>query len=606
MYGKENKGLKPASGGAGRKISELVWTAVIGVAATGTAEAAQRPGAEIGRDIERDIDTELAEKKAGLGLAGMMAGAAQGELAADGQLPADIEQLIQAVLDQVEVEQGNGLQATSAGDEVQAAAVAGQTDGGGAHGLEPVYLAAAGSDSVIDAGQGMIDWSNSMQLAQADTAGGGVAVPGIEAADSSILGLEPSMFALLGGGALLVGGAAAAAGGGGGGDSGSSGSSTPTVSGLSGKAVDGYVAGGKVFVDANGDGQFSANEQVGVTDAQGNFQVTGSVAVGAKIMVQGGYNAGLGDGSGTITSLSNMELLGSVDADGHVIVSPLTTLLAKTPGLTEATLKEALGIPDSVDLNNFDPVAAIKANGADASVGETVFAKAQQVMTLMQTAVAAGVDLDDVAQTIGKALSTGDADTVVQAVVSEIGEASPAFRSAAAQEQLSSALDAINESIETAYSGLAEAVASGDDAKLADALAPTAVAQTSFLDAVVASDEQGQATGIAAFRTADVLAETIDAAAADIENHVQTLDVQAINELSNLKFDFSDSEVNIVVNDQADLDLLNTTLKLLGGDNVGGDLQIDDSLSQYQDQILKSLTTAGVDTSGINVQTGDY
>lgn len=605
-----SKKVVAKSGDSGKKVAELVWATVLGVAATSNAYAAPHKSPE-----GDDFANKAAEEKAGmaLGLVGGAGAEAAGE--AMPQLPADVAQLIQAALDGISP---NDMAAGSASNQAYAELGMVQADGlasmDGAHALDPVYVAAAtNGETVSDAGGGL--WSGPVHMADASAATGGAAsggsgaVASAEAAAPAAMAYDMSLVGLLGVGAI-----AAAASGGGGGSSATTPTPTPTpaaVPMVKGSVVDGYVAGATVFVDADGDGQLDAGEVSGVTDAHGQFSLSGSFAQGAKVVVQaGGLNVGLGGANtGTITQL-NAGLEGAVDADGNIVVSPLTTLLANSPGLTEAALKASLGIADSVDIGSYDPLAALQAGGADAAVAETVFAKAQQVMTIMQTAVASGVSLDTAAATIGQALAQpdGNLNTAVEHVVTSIAATSTAFADTTAQAQLAASINNINASIETAYGNLAEALSTNDAALLADSLAVTAVAQTDFLDAVLQSANQGEAVGIAQFQNDSTLTAKVIAAADDIANHVQTLDVQSLNSLSDMNFDFGDTKFNVVVKDAADMTLLNETLSQLGHNgavDLAG-LQIDSTLSDMHDQILADISGAGIDAGVVNVVTGDY
>jgi hypothetical protein len=147
-------------------------------------------------------------------------------------------------------------------------------------------------------------------------------------------------------GAIAV--VAVAAGGGGG--SGSSG--TPTQLTI----IDPYVKGATVFLDTNGNNQLDAGEVQGTTDASGNV----SLVVGAS--------------TGTFVSVGGTHTINGVEQDvgvlmapvGYAVVTPLTLLLAVTPGLTEAQLLSNLGLPAGVSLNA-DPIAALSAGGANAA-----------------------------------------------------------------------------------------------------------------------------------------------------------------------------------------------------------------------------------------------
>ena len=120
---------------------------------------------------------------------------------------------------------------------------------------------------------------------------------------------------------------------------------------LSGKVIDGYVAGAHIYVDANGDGIAQDNEDTGlVTDAQGRFD--GEVSASGPIIAFGGTNVD--------TGLPNVLPLRA--PQGATVVSPVTTLVQSMvdqgASLNQATtqLSTVFGLDASLNLLNFDPM----------------------------------------------------------------------------------------------------------------------------------------------------------------------------------------------------------------------------------------------------------
>jgi len=118
--------------------------------------------------------------------------------------------------------------------------------------------------------------------------------------------------------------------GGGGGDS-----SEPTTS-VSGKLVDGYLAGATVCVDVNANGKCDAGEASATTNASGAFTISGvktSVATSAALVAEVPSTATDADTSAAVGS----GFVLSTPA-GKTVISPLTTLvqqrIQKTSGLT--------------------------------------------------------------------------------------------------------------------------------------------------------------------------------------------------------------------------------------------------------------------------------
>ena len=121
---------------------------------------------------------------------------------------------------------------------------------------------------------------------------------------------------------------------------------------LTGKVVDGYIRDATVFSDANGDGVWNEGEAKTITDAKGNFSLTG--AKGTLISI-----------GGTDTSSGN-AFKGIISApENSTVINPLTTLqqafVSTGFSVDEAEFKvgQALGIDISqIDLTTYDPLAA--------------------------------------------------------------------------------------------------------------------------------------------------------------------------------------------------------------------------------------------------------
>ncbi|WP_404713045.1 Ig-like domain-containing protein [Sphingomonas sp. MMS24-J13] len=156
--------------------------------------------------------------------------------------------------------------------------------------------------------------------------------------------------------------------------------STLTVSTVvSGVVADGYIAGAKVFIDANGNGKFDAGEPTATTDANGRFAFTSDKP--GNILVIGGTN--------TDTNLPNTLVLSA--PMGSTVISPLTTLIVglMTSGLSlaqaNAALASSLGLSHSVDFTHFDFLAP----SDDADFSLAVQKLAVEVSTIMILAGAA-------------------------------------------------------------------------------------------------------------------------------------------------------------------------------------------------------------------------
>ncbi|NBX55895.1 MAG: hypothetical protein EBT70_12675, partial [Betaproteobacteria bacterium] len=176
-----------------------------------------------------------------------------------------------------------------------------------------------------------------------------------------------------------------------------------------GVVQDGYLVNALVWIDENGDGQWTReplvdknnNQQVEdgeyldvngngffdaepwtLTDASGNFD--GLIGTGS-LKIQGWtFNA---DGSLPTLDLSTGKVFnGSLSApEGAKVINPITTLVQsavasgkKTPEQAQTLVKSVLGVTGSLDLLSFDPVASSQ-NTAQASDALKVQKAALQV-----------------------------------------------------------------------------------------------------------------------------------------------------------------------------------------------------------------------------------
>ena len=155
-----------------------------------------------------------------------------------------------------------------------------------------------------------------------------------------------------------------------------------------GRAIDGYLDGATVFVDANNDGVQGAGEASTKTDAQGFFTLSGQTA---GLVVQGGKD---------LSSGKAFEGVLKAPA-GSSIVNPLTTVVSelvesgRTPGEAERLVAAAFGIEASLSgtsMLSFDPIAATLSGSAS-------------VRTAALQVAAASAQVINLAITVGSALS---------------------------------------------------------------------------------------------------------------------------------------------------------------------------------------------------------
>jgi hypothetical protein len=134
---------------------------------------------------------------------------------------------------------------------------------------------------------------------------------------------------------------------------------------LTGKVIDGYLAGATVFVDVNGNDRLDAGEPSTTTDATGGFLLRTGLT--GPIVAQGGRDIS-----------TNLEFEGVLRAPaGSTVVTPLTTLVAELveqQGLSVAAASTQVmnaigqsGLVGTIDLTRFDPVAEA-AKGRDGAL----------------------------------------------------------------------------------------------------------------------------------------------------------------------------------------------------------------------------------------------
>ncbi|MES2939032.1 MAG: cadherin domain-containing protein [Pseudomonadota bacterium] len=126
--------------------------------------------------------------------------------------------------------------------------------------------------------------------------------------------------------------------------------------GIAVTATDGYLNGASVFVDSNGNGRLDGAEQVLETDEGGNVDVS-TAASGGSLVAFGGVDL-----------LTGCDFEGVISAPmGATVITPLTTLIdallrIDAVGSAQAgstLVEQAFGLPASLNLLNFDPLAVL-------------------------------------------------------------------------------------------------------------------------------------------------------------------------------------------------------------------------------------------------------
>jgi uncharacterized protein (DUF2267 family) len=324
---------------------------------------------------------------------------------------------------------------------------------------------------------------------------------------------------------------------------------------LKGKAIDGYIEGGRAFFDANDDGILDDGEGYVTTDSQGNFDLTlaaGTDTTKGHIVVEGG-----------VDTFTGQKLTGNLIAlNGHTLVTPLTTLLAlATEGPNavknlsisdvEGQFKIALGISPDVRLADYDPVLNMSSGDSNTRlIAEHLFKVQQAVFSVLQSScslldgdattkivsassalvnaileeavksplnwsLSAGKDPSVQDQFASKLKSNLSAITLqtVQSVLSD-PLASDALLSDKV-EAITGAINSVNESILTHYTGLAQNIIDAHNGdvialnNLALAKSVAGLSQTHLLEVVTAGKAGSALTSLNEF-------------AKNIENNIQT------------------------------------------------------------------------------------
>jgi hypothetical protein len=246
---------------------------------------------------------------------------------------------------------------------------------------------------------------------------------------------------------------------------------------ITGKLVDGNIAGAFVFADANGDGKFNAGEASTTTDAKGNFDL--GDAVGGLV------------GSGG-TDLSTGKAFQGVlkAAEGSTMINPLTSLQAAfiEKGLTAAQAQDkvaaAFGLDTSkFDLSTFDPLATsldTNASPEQQALGAQLQAQAAKIANFL---VAAGQTLVGAAGGADKLDLASVQDALLNSMINAISNDSDGAISLSDTAFLQGVMNA-----SVSESGNADLIAAGDKVVgLADNFATMMAAAADNIDNALAA-----------------------------------------------------------------------------------------------------------------------
>ncbi|MEE4453563.1 Ig-like domain-containing protein [Novosphingobium resinovorum] len=285
---------------------------------------------------------------------------------------------------------------------------------------------------------------------------------------------------------------------------------------------------GEAFVDANGDGFFTAEEYT-TTDSLGNFDdLLGNGRIVATALIAG-------DGTNLTTDIATGKAFTGmfVAPAGSSVVTPLTTLIAAlTPAnataqqlaAAEAQVKAAFGIDASVNLTSFDPLAAITTSTDAATLANAVAAQkaAIQVANILSVVasaseaagVAGGANTGSQAaiQGIAAQIAAGHTDLSDAAVVSAVIQSAATTTGSTA---LGTQASAIGEALASVNGAVQSASGSDAVSTLGAATAAQIVAQDTLATQAGTAVSGGAAVDPAAYEGA-ALTDKLDTAAGEV------------------------------------------------------------------------------------------
>ena len=293
-----------------------------------------------------------------------------------------------------------------------------------------------------------------------------------------------------------------------------------TDSSLTGKAVDGYLAGATVFADANGNGVLDAGEATATTEKGGSFKLTNG---NGAIVVSGGTDESTGKAfKGTLKA-----------PEGSTAITPLTTLQQGfvEQGLTvddaEKAVAKAFGFDATqVDLKSYDPISSLTtASTADKALATNLMASAAKIANFLVTA-------GEVLQGAGgdKVTTEKSGDALLKSLVSAITSDKDGIIDLADKTLLTSILnDSAKEVTKTVTGTTANFEAK--IAKMADTVASVIKDATDNISAVITTG--GNTTDLLA-SMANVSKFTQEGAASQLQDAAKTFDPNSATALTSL------------------------------------------------------------------------
>ena len=132
-----------------------------------------------------------------------------------------------------------------------------------------------------------------------------------------------------------------------------------SAEGIASKLVDGYISGGSVGTDTDGDGILAADEILTTTDADGNFTLPADSGAG-KLLAFGGTD-----------NMTGKAFQGLLSAPvGSTVINPITTVLqavvdsGKSISEANTIVQKTFGLPADSNPVSYDPLSVLADTGA--------------------------------------------------------------------------------------------------------------------------------------------------------------------------------------------------------------------------------------------------
>ena len=194
-----------------------------------------------------------------------------------------------------------------------------------------------------------------------------------------------------------------------------SGEPSDSISPLNITAVKAPLDGALSFVDRNGDGLYTPGEEKAITASDGTATinllspVSDSVKVVISSIKAGEVIDGITYSKGTVDTATGdiIEDLTLKAPANFAVVTPVTTVIAQT-GLSEDRVKQVLGLPDNMDIKNFNPFKENKTAEEEliALEAEKVALKLHTTVSTLQSSIlGSGLDENEAFSTAIEAVS---------------------------------------------------------------------------------------------------------------------------------------------------------------------------------------------------------